>query len=189
MTIACSNCAAAVADHFDLCPACGMALAAASPGTSEAAAVAAKAEENGVFSGWLVLVGAGLLIAPLMVVATMGMENFPYLFDQTRLEYFAAQPAALALGRFELAANVVYLALLSGLNYLYFEKKKAFQVSMIVYLVVQLALASFDYVQLRALHAATVVSLIEGAGRAAMLAALGIPYLLVSRRVKATFTR
>jgi hypothetical protein len=156
--------------------------------TAESAGVAAKTEEMGVFSGWLIVLGSGLLIAPLLVVATMGLQNFPYLYDGTRLEYFATQPAALALGRFELVANVVYLVLLAGLNYLYFEKKKAFPVSMIVYLVVQVTLSAIDFVQMRALHP-TSFSLMYGVGRAGLFAAVFIPYLLVSKRVKGTFVR
>jgi len=156
--------------------------------TSETSPSAVKTEESGIFSGWLIVLGSGLLIAPLLVVATMGMQNFPYLFDGTRLEYFAAQPAALTLGRFELVANAIYLLLLAGLNYLYFEKKKAFPVSMIVYLIVQLVLSLIDFVQMRALHP-TGFSLFYGVGRAALFAAIWIPYLLVSKRVKATFTR
>ena len=156
--------------------------------TSKTAPVAGKTEEMSVFSEWLIVLGSGLLIAPLLVVATMGMQNFPYLFDGTRVEYFAAQPAALALGRFELAANVVYLLLLAVLNYLYFERKKSFRVSMIVYLFLQLGLSAFDFVQMRELHP-TSFSPFYGVGRAALFAAIWIPYLLVSKRVKATFTR
>jgi hypothetical protein len=141
-------------------------------------------------SGWLILVGIGLVFSPIRLVRTILAVNLPFLFDAKYQTYLANHRLSAALGASELITNTILLFALLLLNYLFFARKKDFPNFLIAFYLAQVIFLSFDHFSVRALH--PTADLTKGAVQLASIflaACIWIPYLLRSRRVKATFVR
>ena len=141
-------------------------------------------------SGWLVLVGLGLVVSPFMILARTFSTNVPLLTNPRYHAFLEIHRAVEAMIVFEVVSNLIFVALLVGLNFLFFKKKRAFPTYMILYLILQLAVIAGDAAAVRMLM--PTVELADSfttVARTFIGALVWIPYLLVSRRVKATFVQ
>lgn len=139
--------------------------------------------------GGLLLVAIGLVVAPFAVLATIAGAFWPLFTSSGALEALQTQPTLYALVLSDLAANVVLLLVVLGVNYLFFKRKKSFPAITILFLILQLIFATFDLIVIYALApspepSALSVSVLV---RCLIGAFVYVPYLLVSRRAKVTF--
>ena len=138
--------------------------------------------------GWLILVGLGLVISPLVILGTTVSDNVPLLTNSDSRAFLESHPALEGLIVFEVVTNVIFVVILGALNILFFTRKRSFPTYMILYLAFQVILLSGDALAVRAVmpsvHTPASYSAIT---RSFLGAAMWIPYLLLSRRVKATF--
>jgi uncharacterized protein DUF2569 len=141
-------------------------------------------------SGWLILVGISLVIAPFRLLLVLFGTNLPFLLGTGNQEYLSSHPLTAALAGSEVLVNVLFFASLLALSYLFFKKKKGFPTYMILYHVLNAILLSINHIAFQALHPTADLSAGLRAVVGSVLGALiWIPYFLVSRRVKATFVR
>ncbi|MHC2068888.1 DUF2569 domain-containing protein [Bremerella sp. T1] len=147
--------------------------------------------------GWLILVGIGVVLSPIRLAILMLM-TYPGIFlsdtwaslTTPGSEFYSPYWAPILIG--EIVVNGLQFVACLYLMYLYFGKKKAFPA---VYIGLTLFVLAFIVVD------ANVVKLvlpdepifdedtIKELTRSAVSALIWIPYMLVSERVKATFTR
>jgi len=146
--------------------------------------------------GWLYLVAVGLCLTPIrlgaeivrglrpldpatwQVVTTPGTRAYHPLFGP------------LIVG--ELVANAALLVWAIVLLYLFFTKRRAFPVAMIVFLIVRVVIQVGDILVARMIPAAaaTIGPSVYGALAGNLLVVLiWVPYFIKSRRVAATFIR
>ncbi len=146
-------------------------------------------------SGWLILVGVGVVLAPLRMLATFAPIYFPILTDGTwqaltveGSEAYHPLWAPIIVG--ELVFNLGLLGASGYLIYLFFSKSYLFPQTYIAIVLVSAVFIPLD---------AWVVTFVlpdepmfdpataRDFGRVFVGALIWIPYMLVSRRVKATF--
>ncbi len=148
--------------------------------------------------GWLILVGIGLCLGPLIRLGTIG-QNWEGYFSVHVWQTVAMPQGELyhplygPLLMFELLGNTVLLALNFLALGLFFSRRRAFPRSYIALLslnAVFLILDNIGCAQIPSL-ASTAPAAKAGAegGRAALFAIIWCSYMLKSRRVKATFTK
>jgi hypothetical protein len=181
----CRACGADLPEGVTRCPRCGIANEEnrAEPQTAERPGMfAPRSDLNGI-GGWLILVAVGLAISPL--VSLHGLyRDFRLLFGHTNWAVESYHGLALLI-LFEAITNTIFFLSLAGLNYLFYLKKKSFLGWMIAFLCVQPLIILVDH--LAAMRYFPTVSLVHPV-RALISAAIWIPYLLRSLRVKETFT-
>ena len=85
-------------------------------------------------SGWLLPVAIGLVISPLMILNNTVKNNLPVLTNPRLHAFLETHPALEGLIVFEIATNLIFIAVLVGLNVLFFKKKRSFPTYMILYL-------------------------------------------------------
>ncbi len=140
--------------------------------------------------GWLILVGLGLAISPVVILGTTIAGNVTLFTHSSFRAFLEAHPALEGLIIFEIITNLIFVVLLGALNFLFFTKKRSFPTYMTLYLALQLILVLGDALAVHAVvpsvHTPASYSAIT---RSFLGAAIWIPYLLVSRRVKLTFVR
>lgn len=148
--------------------------------------------------GWLILVVLGLLLSPIRIVTLLSQYHVPMFSDGTwellttpSSDFF--HPFWAPLIAFEIAGNL--LILLLGLLTLYFLFRKskytprfaiAWLLTSFIFVIADYFLA--DTIPLIAAQPADPETIKEVA-RSTVGAAIWVPYFLVSKRVKATFTR
>ena len=136
--------------------------------------------------GWLVLVGFGLITNPLRIWKSID-EMSEVLGEVTR-----DRPDLVWLVELEIAANWVFLAAALLLIFFFFRMSAKFPLTAIG---VWVAGFLFNLVDLQlaistgAVANLPVESIIRAIAPSALLVAVWTPYLLRSKRVKATFTR
>jgi len=145
--------------------------------------------------GWLILVGIGVVLTPLRVLAEL-LNTYLPIFENGSYEILTT-PGTEAYHPFwstliwgELSFNTIILFAWLYLGYLYFFKKRLFPK---VYIWV--AVISFAFVLLDASLATVVVTTaeifnpetIQEFVRAGFLVVVWVPYMLRSKRVKVTF--
>ena len=141
-------------------------------------------------SGWLILVAIGLVLSPLIILGRTLSVNLPLLTNASYHDFLAAHPALEGMIAFEIATNLIFVAILVALNFLFFTRKKAFPTYMILYLALQLVILVGDAIAARALiPSARSGESYQAILRSLLAACVWIPYLLVSRRVKVTFVQ
>lgn len=141
--------------------------------------------------GWLILPVVGLLAYPLRVVALLATDFLP-MFEGGEWSALTTPgspiyhplwaPAIVC----EIAGNVGFLAFDLALLYLLFTKSPRFPAGFIVFALLNLLFVSGMVVlvwQITGSAGTTVVELARGAG----VAAVWVPYMLVSKRVRNTF--
>jgi hypothetical protein len=189
MTTLCSNCASEIPEGSSTCAACGTETGAAPPAQLSAPLFSASEDLEGL-SGWLVLVAIGLVVSPFVMLFTIVTVNLPFLTDHRYQPYLSSHPAFAALAVFEVITNIIFIASVLGLAFLFFTKRKAFPTFMILYLVTQCGVILFDTIAVHALvPSADLSAAYTSVARSLIGALVWIPYFVVSRRVKATFIR
>jgi hypothetical protein len=142
---------------------------------------------EGLF-GWLILVGIGVVISPFVILSTTVSTNLPLFTSTANQAFLSTHPAVEGLIVFEIATNLIFVALLAFLNFLFFKKKRSFPTYMILYLILHTLIVVGDTAAAHALLPAVDISgSFTGVLRSLVGATIWIPYLLVSRRVKVTF--
>jgi hypothetical protein len=141
-------------------------------------------------SGWLIWVGLALLLAPLRIMSVIYRYNLPFTNDPSNRLLLAGHRASAILVASEIVTNTLFIVILLFLNYLFFTRKRLFPMWMIMFRVLHPCLLILNHLAFRAFGASSnpakgIFAIVESLVGAAIL----IPYLLVSRRVKATFTR
>jgi hypothetical protein len=191
MPTACNQCATDLEDDASVCAHCGAPVPAplekpvqqaTEPAPSLAPTFSTRSDLEGI-GGWLILVAIGLALTPLRSVSGI-TTTLNVLYGSRYQLTLSAHPALAGLILFEAITNTVYLAALVTLNFLFYQKKKAFPTGMIVFLSAQVIITVFDH--LAALHFGSDTSPTAVWGNFAA-AAIWIPYYLLSKRVKATF--
>jgi hypothetical protein len=139
-------------------------------------------------SGWLLPVAIGLVISPLMILNNTVTNNLPVLTNPRLHAFLETHPAIEGLIVFEIATNLIFIAVLVALNVLFFKKKRSFPTYMILYLCLHLIVDAGDAVVAHALMPSVPVPApLQAITRSFLAGLIWIPYLLVSRRVKVTF--
>jgi len=134
-------------------------------------------------SGWLLLVAISLAITPYYVVRNAVRIDVPLLIDHGTL-------GAALVGSLFLLKNAVTLSFLTVLNWLFYRKKSVFPVAMIAFHVYVLIVHILEHIAHAALSPHSASPLISAPVLFSLISCvLWIPYLLLSRRVKATFVR
>jgi hypothetical protein len=140
--------------------------------------------------GWLLLVGFGLVVSPFQLAHTIMTGNLPLLTDPAHRELLYGHGGIAALAVLAAGANIVFLVALLYLNYLFFTKSRFFPRGMVLYRVLrtcELLVLAIEF------GAAAAPPELHGAWgqfiRSFINSAIWIPYFLISRRVKVTFTR
>ncbi len=147
--------------------------------------------------GWLVLIGIGIVFSPIYLLFTAIPMFLPIFTDGTwelittvGSEIYNPTLAIIIIG--EISYNVSILLMSLYLIYLYFTKHYLFPKIYIVCLAIQILFTVFDswlvasvLENVEAFDFDTLSDLMRMIGAAV----IWIPYMLVSKRVKATFVR
>ncbi|MEP7016241.1 MAG: DUF2569 domain-containing protein [Verrucomicrobiota bacterium] len=155
---------------------------------------AAKSYEG--IGGWLILVAFILIRAPIAVIVTLFRAVFPLLQHDTWIaltskdsELFHPLWAPLIIA--ELVVNIAFLGFALVVLVLFFRRKKSFPKFVITlylaHLVWEVSL-SLIYRMIPTTAEAGASSLVNIVGLA-LACAIWIPYFLISKRVRATFTK
>ncbi len=190
MPTLCPNCASEIPEGASSCAHCASVDTVSAPESVLPVPAFAAFEDLEGLSGWLFLVGIGLVASPFLLIRTILTVNIPFLYGEKYQIFLAAHPTSMILGVFELITNLILITFVLALNYLFYRKKNAFPTYMIIYLIAQICLLTADHLTVRALH--PTLNLAHGYANIARLivsSCIWIPYFLVSRRVKATFVR
>ncbi len=177
MTPTCPACALTLQTASRFCPRCGSALPASAHFPP---AVARDAHLQGI-GGWLIVVAINLGMTTLYLARNIMHTDLDFLAPR--------RPGSIMLvGVFLLCKDVLTLAMLVWLNWLFYNSKRifprariAYYIWMIVANLMAMVLVGVTQVHTRGalVHIRFVIAL--------AFAAIWVPYFLVSRRVKATF--
>lgn len=156
--------------------------------------MAEKEDLNGI-GGWLILVAIGLIITPLRVAYLLLADLIPIFSNGTWAaltdpgsESYSPYWAPLLIG--EVVANGLLMAVSAYLLYLFFSKKKVFPVWYMGVIAFSLVFIPLDaWLVTKALPDEPMFDpdTTKEFSRSILAAVIWIPYMLVSKRVKATF--
>jgi len=148
-----------------------------------------RENETGI-GGWLILVLLGLIITPIRLGVSVFMEFLPLFDSLPMLEEL--YPELKSMIYLELFGNISFGIFAIILIFLMIKKDRRFPLLMIIFYVSNLVFIVFD-----AIYVSQMVSL-EGSSdvddsskeiiRSVIGTAIWVPYMLVSKRVKRTFT-
>lgn len=146
--------------------------------------------------GWLILVAFGVIARPLILIASVQASMSAY-FNLTVWRVStdpasaAYQPAIWFILPVELTLNTLMIVGSIVMVPLFFGRKRAFPAVMIGFLALALATSGFQLWTTHALNseATDIATAVQDLIRALGGAVIWIPYFVVSRRVKQTFTR
>jgi hypothetical protein len=191
MTTLCSTCASELPEGLPSCPRCETATAAPPPPAPLSSPLfTTTTEDLEGLSGWLILVGLGLVVSPFVILGTTLSVNLPFLSDSKYQAFLTGHPGVAALIVFEVITNIVFVIGLAALNFLFFTKRRAFPTYMILYLAAHFVVIFLDTIAAQALlPTASLTGAYKSLGQSLGGALIWIPYFLVSRRVKATFVK
>lgn len=145
--------------------------------------------------GWLILVGIGVVLNPITLIFQLYTlyyqayldGTFTYLTDPSSSGY---HPYWMPFLAFEIIGNLIILGVAVWLVYLYFSKHRRFpktyiflQVSSLIFLIADAWLITLILPDLGPMDPET----LRDIGRAVGVVAIWVPYMLLSKRVKATF--
>jgi hypothetical protein len=131
-------------------------------------------------SGWLILIAISLVITPLFEVRNAFSLDLPVLSHGTL--------GGALVGLLFLVKDVAILSALILLNWLFYTKKRIFPKLRIVFHLAMLGVHVLEHVAHAALLPQSAVPPLSQPVFGSLLScAIWIPYLLISRRVKATF--
>lgn len=146
--------------------------------------------------GWLILVAIGLIVTPFKIVSVMFANQWPFLRDGhwerlTNADSSDYHPLWAPLIVFEIVGNIGLLVLAAITLALFFKKSKRTPKFAITWYAVGPAFLLLDELLGNLIPAVASNSPASGLtelARATVVAAIWIPYFLVSDRVKKTFT-
>jgi len=195
--IKCSECGRDVSDKAIMCPKCGAAIVENKPLVTQVVSVttsdSTKRKNLKGLAGWLILLRILLICHPFYILYVIFSVNLPLFYNSNYQSFIAKYPTAGSLGIYELLINIVFLAALIYLNVLFYKKKKTFPPYYIIYLIVNYVLVQIDYLILVTKLPSMVATFSSISSpyliRGAIYALIWILYLLISRRVKATFVQ
>lgn len=141
--------------------------------------------------GWLVLVGIGVVISPIMLVISLfSMETFQNaVWSGLSIAYPEKNISLIQLFLLlEVVCNMFLLTLACLIPFLFFRKRDLFPRTKIFFLVLNMLLLFIDYLVTDAIFDSnTLRDNLKDLIRAVVPVAIWVPYLLVSHRVKHTF--
>ncbi len=139
------------------------------------------------FGGFLLVLGAGLVLSPLPVANDLAAISRALFTDGANL----LDPSFLGILRFNAATDVIMLAYLLWLIALFFKKKAAFRTHLVNVLILSVLIAAMDLYmafstgldaeKTRLMTLACLISVIKAAAL--------VPYIRLSKRVRRTFVR
>jgi hypothetical protein len=147
--------------------------------------------------GWLILVGLGIVLSPLRIVYFI-IQTYSEVFTNGSWEILTTPGnasynhlwAPLLIG--ELAINIGLLLTWVFIAYLFFTKKRLFPKFYIAILLFTLAFILIDSLAMKSVlpdepvfDEATIMEFV----RSLIASLIWVPYMLVSKRVKATFVK
>jgi len=154
-------------------------------------------ERYSSIGGWLVLIGIGIVFTPvklLIVLLTIHRPLFTQgtivvLMDPAHPNY---HPLFVPLVVFEVIVNVVFIVWSTGNIYWFFGRRRFFPAVFITFVSVSLGVMFLDLVLMNMIPfiaASNDLSQLKEVIQSIVAACIWIPYFLVSKRVKGTFTR
>ncbi|SEP09798.1 Protein of unknown function [Rhodospirillales bacterium URHD0017] len=147
---------------------------------------ATAAKEYKGINGWLVLVALGQVVGPVRLIASL----YEYYNQPDIGASFQAFPMLVGI---EALMNTGYVALMLACTICFFQKRSIFPKLFIWEVVLGPALILLDALMVMAMLPSTNLDKLIDAetakdvGRSVGVAVIWIPYMLVSKRVKATF--
>ena len=145
--------------------------------------------------GWLILVGLGVVISPLRLLAEV-LETFPPIFENGTYDLITT-PGTEAYHPFwstliwgEISVNTVIFVASLYLAYLYFSKKSLFPKFYNWIAVGSLAFILLDAVLIKVVLPNEPIfdpDTIKEVARSGIVVLVWVPYMMLSTRVKATF--
>lgn len=149
---------------------------------------AASTSHSAAFSKWLWAIGISLVIAPAFRVVSIINYELPHLLDGDKQEYLQNHPGLAQFLEFEIVMNILLVMAALALNFLFYTKRKAFPMLMIVYvgftvLFLAIIIGAINSLFPEASMSGGYISLV----RYLIWAGAMIPYLLTSNEIKARF--
>lgn len=147
--------------------------------------------------GWLILIGIGATINPLIIAATIFFTSVPPFFNGTwQVVTTPGNPAYHSMWgvvlAYELLMNIVLFGWSILTAFLFFGKRKALPRVIIGFLAANLALTLIDFLlarQIPLVQQQVGDTLAANLSRPLVACLIWIPYFNVSKRVKGTFIR
>ena len=157
----------------------------------------AETENYDRIGGWLILIGIGVTINPLLLGATTVLTSIPPFFNGTWAAVTTpGNPAYHALWgvvlSYELLMNVVLFGWSVLTAILFYGKRKALPRVIIGFLIANLAMSVIDVLLVRQIPLVQQQvgnELTSALSRPLIACLIWIPYFNVSKRVKGTFVR
>lgn len=165
-------------------------------GDATAGSDASKPEPEGL-GGWLILVAIGLIVSVVRVSALVFVTFVP-IFTTGQWGKLTSpgsdlyHPMWAPLLVFEILGNLVFVLMALTLLYLFFTKSRWFPRTFIAYLLLNVGFVAVDAFAgnfIPAIAAASDPETVKEIGRSVIGAAIWVPYMLMSKRVKNTFLR
>lgn len=147
--------------------------------------------------GWLILVGIGVVISPIRVTMATLPTFIPIIKNGTWLYFINPNsayyhPVVIPLLAMELTFDIAMILALLILNYFFFSKHRLFPKLYIVITITSLCIIPLDSWLTSLVFANSPVfdaNTARNFMQALVAVAIWVPYMLRSKRVKATFTR
>lgn len=147
--------------------------------------------------GWLILVGIGIILSPLRIIFAV-FPTYYELFSDGSLEFLATPGTELYSPLWaptlygEMIVNIILVLLWIFVGFLFFLKKKIFKTYYIGLLVFTLIFIIVDALAFKAVIPDEPLfdpETTKEVFRSVIACCIWVPYILVSKRVEATFTR
>ncbi|MBL25371.1 MAG: hypothetical protein CMM48_15925 [Rhodospirillaceae bacterium] len=141
--------------------------------------------------GWLVLVGLGLVLTPIRLIYSLVTDHLPLFESNAWQNVTAVHPLLPSLLWGEIILNLGMVLVSLYLLYLFFATKKQFPKIYIGLVVFALVFILTDALIVQSIlpNDQTDADTIKEIVRIAIMVAIWVPYMLRSKRVKATFIR
>jgi len=190
MNLKCEKCGAELEPNAKFCTNCGEKV------SSKAIEQQAIKQYEGL-GGWLILVGIGVVLSPFRMLADVSKTYLPIFKNGTwealtnpSSEFYNSYFSVVLTG--EIIFNSIMILLSFYMIYLFFQKKKLFPKFYIWTLVISFIFIILDALIVSAVFPDTKVMDIDTAKelfRIFIVSIIWIPYMIKSKRVKATFVR
>lgn len=187
----CTKCGNQISSNTKFCTKCGQKIEL----SNENDKTRDEVLNSQKLGGWLILPAIGLIIAPIWALYSFFTEYMPMFSDGTwelltdpGSAYFISGFSSLIM--FEIFFQAVFFLFVLYVGFLFFTRKKELPRLYILYLVGSLIIAIIDYMWAFSIPELAEVLQEEDygdLGRSIIAAAIWVPYMLKSDRVKNTF--